>query len=329
LKQKAVAYVNTDANGRGFLRAQGSHTLEKMVNQVARQIVDPEKEISAWKRLQLATIANSSGDERKEARERQDLRIGALGSGSDYTAFIDHLGVASLNLSFSGEDGGGIYHSIYDDFYWYSHFADTDFVYGRSLAQTAGSAVMRLADAELLPFAFANFADTIAKYVDQVEKLHKTTKDEITETNRQIQEGVFHAVADPREKRIAPRAEQVPPDLDFKPLLAASERLTNSAEAYDAAAARWSGASAKGVNQKLIRSERLLTHAEGLPNRPWFKHQIYAPGFYTGYGVKTLPGIREAIEQKRWKEAQEHIARVTSLLEEQAKLIDSAAADLR
>lgn len=329
LKQKAVAYVNTDANGRGFLRAQGSHTLEKMVNQVAKQIVDPEKEISAWKRLQLSTIASSTGDERKEARERPDLRIGALGSGSDYTAFIDHLGIASLNLSFSGEDGGGIYHSIYDDFYWYSHFADTDFVYGKSLAQTAGSAVMRLADAELLPFAFGNLADTIAKYVDQVEKLHKTTKDEITESNRQIQEGVFQAVADPREKRIAPRAEQVPPDLDFKPLRAASERLMKSAEAYDAAAARWRGTAAKSVNQKLIRSERLLTHAEGLPNRPWFKHQIYAPGFYTGYGVKTLPGIREAIEQKRWKEAQEHIARVTSVLDDQAKLIDSAAAELR
>jgi N-acetylated-alpha-linked acidic dipeptidase len=140
LKQKAVAYVNTDANGRGFLQAQGSHTLEKLVNQVAQQVVDPEKEISAWKRLQLASIAKSSGDERKEVRERQDLRIGALGSGSDYTVFVDHLGVASLNLSFGGEDGGGIYHSIYDDFYWYSLFADTDFVYGRSLSVIAGCA---------------------------------------------------------------------------------------------------------------------------------------------------------------------------------------------
>jgi N-acetylated-alpha-linked acidic dipeptidase len=329
LKLKAVAYVNSDSNSRGYLRAQGSHSLEKLVNQVAREITDPQKEISVWKRLQLSTIADASADARKEARERADLRIGALGSGSDYTAFIDHLGVASLNLGYGGEDGGGIYHSIYDDFYWYSHFSDADFVYGRALAQTAGTAVMRLAGAELLPFAFGNLADTIARYVDEVEKLHKSAKEEAIETNRQIKEGVFQAISTPREKVVAPGEQQVPPDLDFKPLRAASERLAKSAKAYDSAAGAWRGASAKGVNQKLIRSERLLTRAEGLPQRPWYKHQIYAPGFYTGYGVKTLPGIREAIEQKRWSEAREHIARVASVLEDQAKLIDSAAADLK
>jgi N-acetylated-alpha-linked acidic dipeptidase len=329
LKQKAVAYVNSDSNSRGYLRAQGSHSLEKLVNQVAREITDPQKQLSVWKRLQLSTIANSSGDARKEARERPDLRIGALGSGSDYTAFIDHLGVASLNLGYGGEDGGGIYHSIYDDFYWYSHFSDADFVYGRALAQTAGTAVMRLADAELLPFAFGNLADTIARYIDEVEKLHKTAKEETIETNRQIKEGVFGAIANPREKLVAPREEQVPPDLDFKPLRAAGEKLKKSAAAFDAVAAAWSGTAAKGVNGKLIRSERLLTRAEGLPQRPWYKHQIYAPGFYTGYGVKTLPGIREAIEQKRWREAEEHIARIVSVLQEQAELIDSATAELR
>jgi N-acetylated-alpha-linked acidic dipeptidase len=329
LKEKAVAYVNSDSNSRGYLRAQGSHSLERLVNQVARDITDPQKEISVWKRLQLSTIANSSGDARKEARERPDLRIGALGSGSDYTAFIDHLGVASLNLGYGGEDGGGIYHSIYDDFHWYSHFSDADFVYGRALAQTAGTAVMRLAGSELLPFAFGNLADTISKYVDEVEKLHKSAKEDVIEINRQIKEGVFQAISNAREKVVAPREEQVPPDLNFKPLRAASETLTKSAQAYDAAAVVWRGTSAKGVNEKLIRSERLLTRAEGLPQRPWYKHQIYAPGFYTGYGVKTLPGVREAIEQKRWKEAQEHIARVASVLEDQAKLIDSATAGLK
>ena len=329
LRQKAVAYINSDSNGRGYLGAQGSHSLERLVNQVAKDVRDPQKEISVWKRLQLAKIANSSGDDRKEARERADLRIGALGSGSDYTVFIDHLGIASLTLGYGGEDGGGIYHSIYDDYYWYSHFSDADFVYGRALAQTAGTAVMRLAGAELLPFAFGNLADTIARYIDEVEKLHKTTKEGIVETNRQIQEGVFPAIANPREKLVAPREEQAPPDLDFKPLRAAGEKLKKSAEAYDVAASGWRGASAQAVNQKLIRSERLLTRAEGLPQRPWYKHQIYAPGFYTGYGVKTLPGIREAIEQKRWKEAQEHIARVSSVLEEQAALIASATAGLK
>jgi N-acetylated-alpha-linked acidic dipeptidase len=162
-----------------------------------------------------------------------------------------------------------------------------------------------------------------------VEKLHKSAKEDVIETNRQIKEGVFQAISNAREKVVAPREEQVPPDLNFKPLRAASEKLTKSAQAYDAAAAVWRGTSAKGVNEKLIRSERLLTRNEGLPQRPWYKHQIYAPGFYTGYGVKTLPGVREAIEQKRWKEAQEHIARVASVLEDQAKLIASATAGLQ
>ena len=138
---------------------EGSHTLEKFINGVARDIDDPETKLTVWKRLQLRDDSRSRGS--AEARNRADLRIGALGSGSDYTAFLDHLGVASLNLGFGGEDGGGIYHSIYDDFYWYTHFADTDFVYGRALAQTAGTAVMRLADAELLPYDFDNFTDTI------------------------------------------------------------------------------------------------------------------------------------------------------------------------
>ena len=149
LRQKAVAYINTDGNGRGYLGMSGSHTLERLVNDVARDVEDPEAKVSVWKRAQARALADaSSAEERKEIRERADLRLGALGSGSDYTAFIDHLGVASLNLGFGGEDDGGIYHSIYDDFYWYTRFSDTDFVYGRALAQTVGLAVLRLADAD-------------------------------------------------------------------------------------------------------------------------------------------------------------------------------------
>jgi N-acetylated-alpha-linked acidic dipeptidase len=328
LRQKAVAYINSDSNGRGYLRAEGSHTLERLVDGVARDIVDPVKKISIWKRLQLSRIANSTGDDRKEARERAHLRIAALGSGSDYTVFLDHLGIACLNLGFSGEVGGGIYHSIYDDFYWYTNFSDRDFVYGRALAQTAGTAVLRLAEAELLPWSFGNFADTIGKYAREVEKLHKDTKEAIIETNRQLEEGVFDAIRKPGETLVPPKRQQVPPDLDFKPLRAAEERLTRSARAYDEAAGKWRGGSPQKVNEKLIHSERLLTRAEGLPDRSWFKHLIYAPGFYTGYGVKTLPGVREAIEQKRWDRSQAEIARLASVLEEQARLIDSAAAEL-
>src|SRR5438105_8267132 len=147
----------------------GSHSLEKFINGVAKDIEDPEKDYPVWKRLRLSKIEEASAEDRGELRDRADLRIGALGSGSDYTAFLDHLGIASLDLGYGGEDGGGIYHSIYDDFYWYTHFADTDFRYCRALAETVGIAVMRLADADLLPFDFDNFTDTIHKYVDQIE----------------------------------------------------------------------------------------------------------------------------------------------------------------
>lgn len=337
LRQHAVAYLNTDANGRGYLFAGGSHTLEKFINSVARDITDPEKKIPVWKRRQLQRIAQAdSPEEREEARTRPDLRIGALGSGSDYTVFLDHLGVATLNLGYGGEDGGGIYHSIYDDFYWYTHFSDTDFVYGRTLAQTIGTAVMRLADAELLPFDFTNFADTVRKYAQELSKLLKAKQDEIRERNRQIEEGVFTATADPKETSVPPTVEEVPPQLNFAPLENAVEALARGAEHYQKAwqkahengGAALSRASFRAVNAKLIESERRLTSPDGLPGRPWFKHQIYAPGAYTGYGVKTIPGVREAIEQKKWQEAEAQVGRVAHILTDEAALIESAASEL-
>jgi len=338
LRQHAAVYLNTDANGRGYLYAGGSHTLEKFINGVARDIQDPEKNIPVWKRVQLARIARAeSPEERQEARERADWRIGALGSGSDYTAFIDHLGVASLNLGYGGEDGGGIYHSIYDDFYWYTHFSDTDFRYGRTLAETVGTAVMRLADAELLPFEFTNLADTVRKYVDDLKKILKNKQDEIRERNKQIEEGVFAATADPKKTSVPPSVEPVPPHLNFAPLENGVEALAQSAQRYAKilAKARENGgaalarASLRAVNAKLLESERRLTSPAGLPGRPWFKHQIYAPGLYTGYGVKTIPAVREAIEQKKWKETDAAITEVGKILENEAELIDAAAKELQ
>ncbi len=332
LKQKAVLYINTDSNSRGYLGMSGSHTLEKFINGVAKEIVDPVKNISAWKRVQLQRIGRGNSEERQEARTRGDLRISALGSGSDYTAFIDHLGVASLNIGFGGESGGGIYHSIYDDFYWYTNFGDHDFAYGRALAQTGGTTVLRMADANLLPFDFMNFAETVRKYSEELKRLLKTTQDEVRERNRQITEGVFSATADPRMPLAPPSVEEVPPHLNFAPLDNAVDLLTQSAERYDKAVrnsrqGELSSSVVKGVNAKLIQSERKLTHPDGLPGRPWFKHLIYAPGFYTGYGVKTIPGVREAIEQKKWGEAEREILRVSTVLGEKAALISSAAAD--
>jgi len=336
LQANAAVYINTDSNGRGYLNAGGSHTLEQFINGVERDIEDPETRLSVWKRNQLARIKKAAPDDLQEVRQRPDLRIGALGSGSDYTGFLQHLGIAALNLSYDGEDGGGIYHSVYDDFYWYTHFSDTQFVYGRALAQTVGTSVMRLADAGLLPLDFTNFADTVRKYVEELRTLLKKEQDETRERNKQIEEGVFAATADPRQVSIPPKMEEVPPYLNFAPLDNAVSSLSQGAGRYAKALAkaRENGGSAldraalDSVDKRLIESERRLTTREGLPRRPWYRHQIYAPGYYTGYGVKTIPAVREAIEEKQWKEADEQIVVVAKVLNDEAALIDSAAAEL-
>jgi len=337
LSQHAVAYINSDSNGRGYLDLIGSHTLEKFMNDVARDIQDPETKLSAWKRDQLRDIANAPSPERKqEIRQRADLRLEALGSGSDYTPFLQHVGIASLNIGYGGEDRGGIYHSIYDDFYWYTHFGDTDFVYGRALAQTGGSAVMRLADADLLPFEFGNFADTVQMYVRELKQLSQKMQDEIRERNRELDEGLFAATADPKEKSVPPKKEDVPPHLNFAPLENAADALSASAGEYTKAFARTreiggatlASISLADVNKLLMESERKLLTREGLPNRPWYRHQLYAPGFYTGYAAKTVPAVREAIEQKQWKQAEQGIGVVARVLQDEAALISSAAQKL-
>jgi N-acetylated-alpha-linked acidic dipeptidase len=337
LRAHGVAYINSDSNGRGYFEAEGSHSLEKFINDVARDIQDPEAKVSVWKRLQLREISRArSPEQRQEARSRADLRIGALGSGSDYGAFLQHDGVAALNIGFGGEDGGGIYHSIYDDFYWYTHFSDTDFVYGRALAQAGGSAVMRLADADLLPLEFGNFTDTMQMYVRELKNLSQKMREDIGERNREIDEGVFHATDDPREKLVPPGKELVPPVLNFAPLDNATDALARGAAEYRKAleqanangGAPLASASIAKVNRLLIESERKLTTTEGLPGRPWFKHLIYAPGQYTGYEAKTLPAVREAIEQKQWQHADEAIVVVARVLQDEAALISSAAQKL-
>jgi N-acetylated-alpha-linked acidic dipeptidase len=337
LRAHAVAYINSDASGRGFLGIEGSHTLEKFSNDVARDIVDPETKFSAWKRAELHDIAQAkSPEQREEIRKRADLRIPALGSGSDYTAFLQHDGIASLNIGFGGEDGGGIYHSVYDDFYWYTHFSDTDFVYGRALAQTGGTAMMRLADADLLPFEFGDFSDTVQTYLKELKALAQKTQEEIRERNKEIEEGLFKATNDPKKPLVLPAVEEVPPHQNFAPMENAVDALVRSAGEYKKAVehananggAALASASLAEVNKMLMDSERKLANSEGLPNRPWFKHQLYAPGFYTGYAVKTVPAVREAIESKNWKQADEAIVVVAHVLQDEAELISSAAAKL-
>jgi N-acetylated-alpha-linked acidic dipeptidase len=337
LKAHAVVYVNSDTNGRGYFGVEGSHMLEKFINDVARDVQDPETKLSVWKRAQLRQIGRPDDiSERQEARSRPDLRIGALGSGSDYGAFLQHDGVAALNLGFGGEDGGGIYHSIYDDFYWYTHFSDTDFAYGRALAQTAGTAVMRLADAELLPFEYDNFSDTMQTYVKELKSLAQKSREEIIERNRQLDEGVFAAMTDPHVKSVPPAREAIPPILNFAPLDNAMDALAHASAEYhkalERATANGSSAIAKAslakVNEALRESEQKLTLEQGLPGRPWFKHFVDAPGQYTGYEAKTLPAVREAIEQKQWKDTDAQIAVTARVLEAEAEHILSVSQKL-
>jgi len=337
LRAHAVTYINTDSHSRGFLNVSGSHSLETFINQVAREVTDPEKNISVWQRRQLKRIAEaSSGEERERLRSRTTWPIEALGSGSDYTAFLDFAGVASLNLDYSGETDGGVYHSIYDDYYWFTHFNDVGFVYGRALAQTAGTAAMRLADADVLPFNFTDLFSTVREYVNEIQRLEESGRNQVRERNRQISEGLFSATSDPRGPVVAPMPEPVPPHLNFAPLQDALDALNQSAVHYQRVyvqlgqdgGAEMGRAALAQVNLELLQSERALTDANGLPGRSWFKHQLYAPGFYTGYGVKTVPAVREAIEQKQWSAAEQSINTVAKVLENEAAVIEKAAAGL-
>ncbi len=336
LQEHAAVYINSDSNDRGYLLMEGSHSLEHFMNNVARSVEDPESKLTVFERNRLVDITQAKSDEeRKELRQRADLRMNALGSGTDYTAFVDHLGVASLNLGYGGEDDAGIYHSIYDDFYWYTHFSDTNFAYGVTLSQTIGTAVMRMADADVLPYEFTDLADTMQTYNKDLQKLLQNKQDEAHERELELKEGAFHASLDPRKPTVAPPPEGIPPHLNFAPLENAVEALAKSAERYKTAFNKAEAAGFPGndkrlaaLNQKLLESERRLTDPAGLPRRPWYRHMIYAPGVYTGYGPKTMPGIREAIEQRRWQEADTEIARVAKVLESEAALVDSAASDL-
>jgi N-acetylated-alpha-linked acidic dipeptidase len=327
LRDKAVVYINTDGNGRGFLNVGGSHALEAVVNTVARDVEDPQTKASVWKRMQALEIRRGSPAVRNEARTRPDLRIDALGSGSDYSAFLQHAGIPTLNLAFSGLDrSDGIYHSIYDDYYHFTKFLDTDFAYGRALAQTVGSLVIRFADADVLPFQFTNLADTVQTYVTELQSLLRDTQAEIRETNRQIEEGIFTTLADARRPFRHPVVESVPPSLNFAPLENAATALTQAADRYrkslEESRSRLTPEVIRTVNKGLIQSERQLTDAAGLPRRSWYRHLLYAPGYYTGYAVKTMPGVREAIEEKNYTEAEREILRVADALSRTTALIN-------
>ncbi|MGB2752244.1 MAG: M28 family metallopeptidase [Pyrinomonadaceae bacterium] len=327
LRKKAAVYINTDSNGRGFLGIGGSHTLEKFINEVGRDVADPQTNLSVLERARAQQIVNGAPLDRLEATSRKDLRIGALGSGSDYTPFLQHLGIASMNIGFGGEDGGGSYHSIYDSFDHYTRFNDPGFKYGIALSKVCGHAVLRLANADTLPFEFTNFTDTVGNYVNEVTRLTGTMRDDTKRINQLISSGMWKSVQNPSDGLSEPKMKDEVPQISFEPLKNALTRLKDSSSFYQRVSTgkQPNPAAQKALDEILYKTERVLTRTEGLPRRDWFRHQIYAPGFYTGYGVKTLPGVREAIEQRDWREANEQILIVSKVLENFAAEIDRAA----
>ncbi len=307
LQQKAVAYINTDGNGRGFLGAGGSHSLQTMVSEVAAAVPDPQTGVSIKERRAAVDLVNGGNDR---------FELYALGSGSDYTPFIQHAGIASLNLGFGGENAGGEYHTIYDTYTHYKRFKDPDFSYGITLAKTAGRISLRLANADILPLDFKPWQQTMATYLEEVMKTAESMRDKAEKHNKLVAQNAYSLAADPKKKLASPTEKPAVPYLDFSPLQNALSKLREEVEALSKQdLTSLPVKKQEALNNLLMYAEQQLTSVDGLPRRSWYRHQIYAPGFYTGYGVKTLPGVREAIEQQDWEEAQEQIGKLAGTLE--------------
>jgi N-acetylated-alpha-linked acidic dipeptidase len=337
LKQHAIVYFNSDSSERGILSAGGTQDLQSVVSDVARDIDDPETHTSVYERAHLNDIGGAkTAEERAAARARTELDLYALGDGSDFTAFQDFAGVSTADMSYSGESDADQYHSIYDDFYWYTHFVDPNFLYERAMAQTEGTAVLRMADADLVPVTYSPQADAITKYESELETLLKDKQEEITERNLELKEGVYGATADPTKKFVPPPVEQVPPYMNFTPMKNSIASLKLAADHYGKALAAYqaagsqpvSAAALATVNADILRVSRLFLNEKGLPERPWFKNQVYAPGAYTGYGAKPIAAVREYMDEKKWSEAEGQIPMVAGVLTQVALGIEKCATDL-
>jgi len=304
LKKNAVAYLNTDGNDKGFIYIGGSHVLERFFNQIIDEVKDPRSEITLKQRLQASMKVYAESEQaKKDAADRADVRLYPLGSGSDYTPFLQHLGIASANLGFGGESDGGSYHTLYDTYEHHTTWNDPGLVYGQTLPKVTGRATLRLANAQRLPFEFTGLADNISLYVSELEKLADTMREATAKNTELIDSGAYAAALDPNKSLGAPARHEPVPHFGFAPLKNALARLQTAAAAFDAASTS-STVTSEEINNLLYTSERLLTRDEGLDGRPWYKHHIYAPGFYTGYGVKTIPGVREAIEQRKYEKVE-------------------------
>ena len=332
LNKHAALYVNSDESNRGFFNASGSHVLERVVNNVAHDVTDPETKASIWDREQAGLL--SRGGARAGTRDAGSgsdiLPIGAVGSGSDFAAFVDHLGIASVNLGFGGEDRSGTYHSAYDTPWFIEHFGDKQSLYGKALADTAGTLVLRFADADVLPYDFTNLADTLAGYSAELKALIKQEQRDAANRQRNLALGAYKLSADPEHPTVLPGALPSVPEMNFATLDDAITQLKTAAIKFNAARVTGLNASPeklKAVNAELATAERRFL-ADGLPRRPWNRNVLYAPGANTGYGVKTLPGIREAIESGNFSEAEAQMQIAVKSIASEAAYVDSISSEL-
>ncbi len=324
LQQKTVVYINSDGNARGFLDAEGSHALENMVYEVAKEVTDPQTGVSVYERRRAADITGGATTKAKqEALNNKEYHLNAMGSGSDYSSFIQHLGLPALSIGFDGESGGGEYHSIYDSYDHYSKFKDPGFVYGVALAKTTGRVALRMADAELLPFDFSRLQKTIAGYIKELSGSVDALREKTNLENELIQSNLYQLAADPTKAEKMPAVKAPVPFIDFHQIQNALTAFEKTSKDLNQWLEKQNMVVSAKTNQALYQAEQQLLSKNGLPRRAWFKHSIYAPGFYTGYGVKTMPGIREAIEQRDWKEAQEQMDIDASLLNALTKHLQS------
>jgi N-acetylated-alpha-linked acidic dipeptidase len=324
LKQKAVAYINSDGNSRGFIGASGSHTLEPFFNEIIEQVIDPQTSVTLKDRRYARTLVDADKANRARLLGNKYMKLGALGAGSDYSPFLQHLGIASMNLGFGGESQGNQYHSVYDSYEFFTRFMDPGFRYGIALAKVKARVMMRLANADALPVDFNSFYKTVNDYATEVKTLLDNTRTETESETRMINDKLFELAKDPGKIYSTPAVKTAVPFLNFSSLDNALMQLKNSAEEFQRLYGKAALLPADKLNQLnaiLYKAERSLIQQKGLPRRSWYRHQVYAPGYYTGYGVKTLPGIREGIEQRNWKEAQDNIEIVaTTLLDYTAKI---------
>lgn len=327
LQQKVVVYINSDGNGRGFFGAGGSHALETLMNEVARDVPDPQTQVSIYERSLANRIANAgSAAKQQELINSKTTPLHALGAGSDYSPFFQHLGIPSLNLGFGGENGGGEYHSIYDSYDNYKRFKDPEFTYGVALAKAAGRTTLRMANAANLPFDYTLLSKTINGYANEVMNLLEESREKTRIENQVLKNKYYQLAADPTLVFQAPDPKEEVPFLDFSPLQNALKALESASSALKEGQQKTDlgTAATQRLNQALYRAEQQLLYSHGLPRREWYRHSIYAPGFYTGYGVKTLPGIREAIEQRNWIEAQQQIEQTASAIQQLAQFLQQS-----